>query len=745
MHSLLQSGKRLSWPTRNGITPALKAMRLSLLVAFLSSCANSPVDRTDVLIRDVEIKAEPVESETANPLDDGGSLSSVPLDAENSRESERAAYYEQLATAEQDNKQRVDASLSSAEYYVQAGQHQRAAEIINAISDSITEPTQADRAIIVLAYADYSEARYETALARLSPILGSIANAPIASRNYADSRGGQASSDYGDENQAGVDDGSDVIRQRQYITEPDEVTQAEPLTTQQVDALLLSSFCYQSMGDYDKAVDALITREKGLFGAARAETTRYIWQVINTIPADQRQIIAEQSESAQVRNRLQQSLNGQMAMVEQSPSQFNQWRDALPNEEAKSVIAGQWTAASPRSIYVLLPFSSRYGKAANAVKAGIELQHQANESAFRPFISYYDIGDNPLQIGQYYAAAVRAGADFVIGPIGVTYGNEANQSAGYFSTNRDGNGRQQAPMLMLGGDQPLNSGNYRLAISPELDGVLVAERAWQDGHLSAAILTSNNNRSQRALNGFKNRWLSLGGKISKTIEYSDQQYDHSVELKQLFDINQSEYRFRQLSQTLRAKPKFNPYQRADIDFVFMLANDKTGRIVRPQINFFTNSQLPVYSTSFLYNGIADPINNMDLDQTVFPVMPWVVRSNNVSQWAGQLNMLHAMGMDAYKIAGNFGALRSSGYAITGATGQLQLAANGEVLYSPAWAKFENGEVVVIDDNNLDLTPILGNDEAGTESNVYRHDTNQSKGSYNDQNWDPRKSRRKTGG
>lgn len=757
MHSLLQARLLQTVQPNLAMNSARSARILAatLTIALLGGCASAPTPQAEVEIRDV--RTQPDDSDAArdgesNAFDDGPALVATDIEAENAaRRVSQAEYYQRQAQNQSDAEARVEATLSSAEYFVQANEHRKAADLVNSIRQFISTKEHLDRAAIILAYADYSENNCVSALARLDPLTRT--ETTIHNTDFNDPAQ-EYDNDVGDAADGlDQDNAQHAVRTREYIDVDQTVGSEESLTTQQVDALLLSSFCYQSLGDFESAISVLIRRESALYGSSRAETTRYLWQVINTISIEDRELIAQESQNTKVRNRVQQSLRGEIGDTVAAPQQFTQWREESNSlVENNTVIDGVWSIDSPRSVFVLLPLSSRFNKAAEALKAGIEREHLENQSSYKPDLRYYDIGDNPLQVGQYYAAAVRAGADFIIGPIGKSFSNEANNSGGY---NQYSGYTSRAPLLLLGGDQALAAGNYRLSMSPEVEGRRVAERAWQDGHLSAGVLLANDLTSKRVLNGFTERWLSLGGKLSKTIEYSSRQFDHSVELKQLFDISRSEFRHRQLGQTLGFKPKFSPYQRGDIDFVFMVAKNQTGRIVRPQINFFTNSQMPVYATSSIYNGIEDTINDIDLDKTYFPVMPWVVRSANVAQYAGQLNMLHAMGMDAYRLAGNINKLRSQrNAAISGNMGQLLLQDNGELIYQPMWAEFKEGSLRVIDNRGLDATPLevsSDNSDYYQDNAEYNREGNNGsspkngKGNYNDQNWDSRESRRKTGG
>jgi len=700
------------------------------LTILLSSCATNPYSSST----DADVKSPTQEqtevSTNVPPVPAEPKLESTPYeyDETQAEQAARAQHYQEQAAQQENNEARIEAILSAAEHYIQANRYEQATELLGLIDQPFTRDDHFDRSLIVYAYSDYAQGYYQQALTRLAPLVSEAIDPSLVDPSQ-------------EENTSKIDSSADQ-EDRNYIEPQPLAEELVTLTAQQIDALLLASLCHQALGNSENSISTLIRRETGLSGSAKAETTRYIWQVINMISLPERESLAQNARDSKVRNRIQQSLVGKIGEVQNTPQQFNQWRDDTQNDDFKLLTKGEWNATSPRSIYVLLPLTSRYRKAANAVKSGIEREHLLNTSSFRPDLRFYDIGDNPLQIGQYYAAAINAGADYVIGPIGKNYSNEIN---GYLSfyTNQS---YSSTPLLMMGGDTPLSNGAQRLSMSPELEGQRVAEKAWRDGHLSAGVLWHPSQTNERVLKGFKQKWLELGGKLNSTIEYSPQQYDHSNQLKQLFGVHASERRHRQLSSALGFTPKFSSYQRGDLDFVFLLANAKVGRVIRPQINFYTNSQISVYGTSSLYNGIVDEVNNMDLDSTVFPVMPWVVRSSDLSPYAGQLNMLYAMGMDSYRIAGNYGEFQSNPrYAIEGNTGTISLSESGELTHQPLWARFVQGKLEVLEDLGIDLTPLEGNENNKDGGDLNDSSHLQSKGSYNSENWDTRESRRKTGG
>ncbi|NND80832.1 MAG: penicillin-binding protein activator [Gammaproteobacteria bacterium] len=672
-------------PLNRRMPRALRLFSLIALGGLISACATTPVNQ-QVAVESRTINARQ-DASTADPRsnDESTPLQDRDLNVQQAEFYAEAADDYEVFNNYESQAQRVLAILNSAEHYIQAGDYLQAERSLLLLADAQLDAVSSARYDVVAAYIEYSRGLFRESLRRLDRILA----APVT------------------------------------------VAETSP---QLVDALLLASFNHQALQDHAAALDVLITREQLLEGNARAETSRYIWQLIAALDEAQKQFIVSSSDSVAVINRIEQSRLGEVSSMATAPAQFDQWRQD-PAESRAVAELPTWNSASARNVAILLPISSRYGKAAQALLDGIEYQHSLNQSLWRPAVRVYDIGDNPFQINQHYLRAIEDGADFIIGPLGKEQANELTSMARAASV----------PTLMLGGDLPLAGDALRLTMSPEWDGTTVAERAELEGFVTAAVLMPDNAKGMRTAAAFNRRWLARGGRISGVVSYSPDQFDHSTELTQLFAIQESETRFKKLQETLGVQPKFSAYRRADIDFIFMIADTETGRILRPQINFFSKSSIAVLSPSGVYNGIEDSTRNIDLNNTRFPVMPWMIRSAAVSPYAGQLNMLFAMGADAYKVAGQWRTLRSNPrHSLAGDMGDLWLDTNGEVRYQMQWAEFQDGVA-------QPLTPLqplqneardalgLRRPQAAEKENLRQGARN-----YNDDNWDSGESRRKTG-
>ena len=71
-------------------------------------------------------------------------------------------------------------------------------------------------------------------------------------------------------------------------------------------------------------------------------------------------------------------------------------------------------------------------------------------------------------------------------------------------------------------------------------------------------------------------------------------------------------RYQRLRANIGGPLQFDPRRRQDIDFVFLAADAKAGRLIKSQLKFHYSGDLPVYSTSSIYS--RDGRSDSDLDE-----------------------------------------------------------------------------------------------------------------------------------
>jgi outer membrane PBP1 activator LpoA protein len=233
----------------------------------------------------------------------------------------------------------------------------------------------------------------------------------------------------------------------------------------------------------------------------------------------------------------------------------------------------------------------------------------------------------------------------------------------------------------------------------------------REGFRNPAILQPASGWGARYVEGFSLAWDARGGIAPIITEYEPEEHHLADPIKSAY----------------AAAP----------DFFYVIGKPLKSRQLRTQIQYFGAADMPVYLTAQAVPS-ARPNDNLDLDGTRVPAMPWMLPGPDdpddtasanggadasaaeisASETAsdpgdefgtnGEGDMLqgvregallvgegygafYAMGFDAVQIALNLPSL-SSGYGIVdGATGRLSVDAAGIVQREPTWITFRRGK------------------------------------------------------
>ena len=378
-----------------------------------------------------------------------------------------------------------------------------------------------------------------------------------------------------------------------------------------------------------------------------------------------------------------------------------QWQETYADHPAIGILdemdlpqAG--TLQFPRQIALLLPLSGNNAAAGNAIRNGFLGAYFNATAGFNDAqqVRIYDIKvpDGALPA---YESAIREGAEFVVGPL-------LRRSVSQLAAET----LLPVPVIALNylSDNVLAPpGFYQFALAPEDEARAAASRAIYDGLKRGVALVPDTDWGRRVLASFTNEFEAAGGQMLDYRSYQPRDQDFSVEIQELMALSSSVRRYQRLRANVGGPLQFDPRRRQDVDFVFLAADAKAGRLIKSQLKFHYSGDLPVYSTSFIYS--MDGRSNTDLNGVMFAETPWVV---NPPAWIAdipelygefwpaekRLARLHAMGYDAYHLVGELFPARSGPMdEIIGATGTLYLEADGRVHRRMAWARFERGRPV----------------------------------------------------
>jgi outer membrane PBP1 activator LpoA protein len=257
---------------------------------------------------------------------------------------------------------------------------------------------------------------------------------------------------------------------------------------------------------------------------------------------------------------------------------------------------------------------------------------------------------------------------------------------------------------------------YQFSLAPEDEARQVAERAWLDGLRYPVLLTPDSPWGARVADAFRQRWLSLGGRVAGAQVYDNNATDYGQAIQQLLHLDQSKARRRGLERLLGQRLEFEPRRRADADFVFVAASNTQARQLRPQLQFHHAADLPVYTTSHAWDGELDDNEALDLAGVLLPDMPWILdtdqadplaRRNLASNFpasASAFGRLYAMGMDSLQLLPHLARLQSALYeSLDGRTGKLHMDALHQVHRQLVWTRLSgSGNQVLGYTPRLDL-------------------------------------------
>ena len=458
------------------------------------------------------------------------------------------------------------------------------------------------------------------------------------------------------------------------------------------------------------AARSLIAREKYITARDQiVKNQQLLWQVLATLTRAQ----LDQELKSTSDPVLSGWLAMAMAALENAGSRtafgnaVDNWRKSHAGHPATEDFLGTIVRPRPGQIGVvekialLLPLTSDYAQAAAAVRDGFLAMGAANRNPDKPKVSVIDIGADPRQAVAAYEAAVKDGIQLIVGPLGLEAVDNIVRKTGL-----------ETPTLLLShATDEIDSGKtvFQFGLTPEQEAIQAAERAWLDGHRQAALLYPNTVLGKRLQTAFVSAWQRLGGIVVSEQEYLSDQSDYTDPVKRLLNIVQSETRKERIETIAKTKLKFEARPREDIDFIFLGADARHARLIKPQLNYHRASRVPIYATSYVFTGRGDPNLDADLNGILFGDMPWMLvgdgrvaelRAALQPNWPhahSGLDRLFALGVDAYAVIPHLNRLNSeNAVRFDGVTSGLSLARGGRLHRQLLWAQFRNGVPVLVD-------------------------------------------------
>jgi len=390
------------------------------------------------------------------------------------------------------------------------------------------------------------------------------------------------------------------------------------------------------------------------------------------------------------------SIRGQLDAIQQ-------WRRVWSSHDAARILPyplvqlQQNWELRPRQVALLLPLQEQAGK---AIQEGfLSAYYQSIDANLgAPVIKFYD-SSGVTNIYPIYDEAVDDGADLIIGPLDKELVNQLHRLPNL-----------PVPTLALNyTDQDSFSGPenfFQFGLAPENEIEQAAQLATSAGFKNAAIITPSGSDYQRLKSLFKNAWNTAGGTVVSESAF-DSGSDYAEIIKQSMAIDASEERAKKIRALLpRDRIEFVPRRRQDIDFIYLIANPRQGRQIRPTLAFYFAESLPVIAYPSIYDGSDNAEFNNDLNGIIFLDAPWLLQesnflkkqvSNSFRRTAGPLERLRAMGIDSFRLHDRLKQFSSLElHALGGATGVLTMNSDREIQRQLLAAQFLNGAPQILE-------------------------------------------------
>ncbi|MDG1475449.1 MAG: penicillin-binding protein activator [Porticoccaceae bacterium] len=377
--------------------------------------------------------------------------------------------------------------------------------------------------------------------------------------------------------------------------------------------------------------------------------------------------------------------------------QLKQWKNSHKSHPAALVTPSWFEQTTERAppvtkIAILLPLQGHYKSPSNTFLSGFMeafygLYKQNN--LITPQVRIQDT--SIISIEQAYNNAIIEGADVIIGGIRQSEAAElynlTDLKVPTISLNRIKQNKkiQHINLLQFG------SAQYDEMIQ-------IADRAWIEGHRSVLVIAPGKKWGQESAQAFSDYWQSKGGRLIESVFYDPSVKDFTQFLKPSLNIDLSENRGREIRRFVNSQVIIKPRRRQDIDFALVLGYPERARQIKPALDFLYAADLPVYSSSNIYNGLNSADSNRDLSGIQFTAMPWTMPGHLISELSSNQDMhttyrhLYATGYDTFLV---YRQLVFPQPALTvslfGATGILKVN-NGVISRKATWSNFHQGIV-----------------------------------------------------
>lgn len=361
----------------------------------------------------------------------------------------------------------------------------------------------------------------------------------------------------------------------------------------------------------------------------------------------------------------------------------------------------------PARVGLLIPLQGPLASAGRAVRDGFIAAYLHRKGAAKPGLRIYDSVASPMPA--LHQQCLADGIELIVGPLskenlaalrdlnpeipvlGLNYLDkpEAAQGEGLETEGRGGAAAAWERAVDGVSRRPLGFRQLGLAIEDE--AATIAERLRGDGIEQLLVVRNSEDWALRGSLALASDWP-----FEVHLQAFEDAQAITESVGEAMRVEESLERRKALQKLLGQRLHFLPRSRIDLDAVVAFVNHLEAAALAPALHYHSAQRLPVYASS---QSVRNPSALEELDGFQISEMPFQLNANGLSNAVQQafdlgssdVAAFYALGIDAWRILNRWRQM-AGGESIQGATGTLQLGADGRIRRRLAWGKVSGGAI-----------------------------------------------------
>ncbi|MCZ2723061.1 penicillin-binding protein activator [Marinomonas sp. 15G1-11] len=348
----------------------------------------------------------------------------------------------------------------------------------------------------------------------------------------------------------------------------------------------------------------------------------------------------------------------------------NQFHPAATAPPKDFLILSDIDELTPKNITLLLPLTGKLRDASQAILDGFLYSHFAQPPP-RAEVHLIDT-DTTNSMEEALVQAAFYTPDIIIGPLQKSHLAELN----HLDLN--------TPLIALNrlDNQPVSPNLFHFSLNARDEIIELIRHAQSEGAKTTAVISTQDTWALRQADEFRYIAENNDVELLTQLDYENTPKSRQDTIKKLLLVDESQRRKKWLESKLSTDITSAERSRQDLDYIFFAGRFADAKQIRPLLDFYFASNIPLLATSTINNKQLDGLTKEeDIERIIFNELPSIVRAKNDDLLFNRndsnfIKRLKSLGQDAHLLANRFPIFQQvSNAKMSGSTGILSLDKN----------------------------------------------------------------------